>query len=199
MRTAFLQGKLIERTVYVRPPKEAQTNKVWKLRKWVYGLSDASRYWYLKLREGPIKLGATLTQLDQGTFMWSKSNKPTGIMACFVDDVLWVGNTGFETIINELKQVFRNGAGHKQIFEYIGIKLEQKSDFFITITQWDYIDSISAVTLTQDDYKNPKSKLSQTKTTRLRGILGKLNWMAGMTRPEIRFFVCETSTQIKDF
>ena len=69
MKTAFLQGKLIERTVYVRPPKEAQTNKVWKLRKCVYGLADASRYWYLKLREELIKLGATPAQLDQRIFI----------------------------------------------------------------------------------------------------------------------------------
>ena len=61
VRTAFLQEKLIEWTVYVRPPKEAQTNKVWKLRKWVYGLSDTNRYWYLKWREEPIKLGAKYT------------------------------------------------------------------------------------------------------------------------------------------
>lgn len=31
----------------------------------------------------------------------------------------------------------------------------------------------------------------------LRGILGKLNWVAGMIRPEMSFFVCETTTRIK--
>ena len=162
VKTAFLQGKLIERTVYVCPLKEAQTNKVWKLRKCVYGLADVSRYWYLKLREELIKLGATPTQLDQGTFIWSKNNKPIGIMACFIEDVLWGGNTEFETIINKLKQVFHIGTEHKQIFAYIFIRLEQKSDFSITITQIDYIGSISPATLTKDDYKNPKCKLSQT-------------------------------------
>ena len=35
VKTAFLQGRLIEQTVYVCPPKEAQTNKVLKLRKCV--------------------------------------------------------------------------------------------------------------------------------------------------------------------
>ena len=43
--------------------------------------------------------------------------------------VLWGENIKFEAIINKLKQVFHIGTGHKQIFQYIGIKLEQKSDF----------------------------------------------------------------------
>ena len=74
-----------------------------------------SRYWYLKLREELIKLGATPTQLDQGTFIWSKNNKPIGIMACFGDNVLWGGNTEFETIINKLKQAFRIGTENKYL------------------------------------------------------------------------------------
>ena len=49
VKTAFLQGKEIQRNVYLRPPVEANTRKVWKLRKCVYGLADASRYWYLRV------------------------------------------------------------------------------------------------------------------------------------------------------
>ena len=72
-------------------------------------------------------------------------------MACFVD-ALWGGNTKFEAIItNKLKQVFCIGVGHKHRFKYISIKLEQKSNFSINITQKDYINSLSPVTLTQDD------------------------------------------------
>ena len=50
-KTAFLQGDVISRDVFIRPPKEACTNKLWRLNKTVYGLNDASRSWYLKLRE----------------------------------------------------------------------------------------------------------------------------------------------------
>ena len=31
IRTAFLQGNSIERDVYLKPPKEAHTKKLWKL------------------------------------------------------------------------------------------------------------------------------------------------------------------------
>ena len=51
VKTAFLQGKTIERTVFVCPPKEANTNKIWKLRKYIYSLANASQYCYLKFRE----------------------------------------------------------------------------------------------------------------------------------------------------
>ena len=46
VKTAFLQGKQIERTVYLQPPKEANANKIWELQKCIYDLADASRYWY---------------------------------------------------------------------------------------------------------------------------------------------------------
>ena len=52
------------------------------------------------------RLGPTLIKLDQGILIWHKDSKPFGIMACFVDDVLWGGNTEFENIVNKLKQMF---------------------------------------------------------------------------------------------
>ena len=39
-----------EQSTYA-PPKEANTLNIWKLQKCVYGLADASRYWYLRVRE----------------------------------------------------------------------------------------------------------------------------------------------------
>ena len=39
---AFLQEKDLEKTVLVGPPKEAQTNKTWQLKKCVYRRANAS-------------------------------------------------------------------------------------------------------------------------------------------------------------
>ena len=44
VKTAFLQGKNIERDVFVKPQKEAATSKLWKLNKCVYRLADGSRF-----------------------------------------------------------------------------------------------------------------------------------------------------------
>ena len=50
IRAAFLQGKPTERGVFLKPPKEAQTDKIWKLNVTVYGLCDAPRAWYLSVK-----------------------------------------------------------------------------------------------------------------------------------------------------
>ena len=97
------------------------------------------------------------------------------------------GNSEFENIVNKLKQIFHISSEHKQVFDDIGIILEQRSDFSIVITQKDYIDTINPAELNKDDLRNPKRKLSQEEITIFRGILGKLKWVAGMTRPEISF------------
>ena len=182
VKTAFLQGKNIERTVYVRPPKEAMTTKVWKLKKCVYGLADASRYWYLKLREELIKLGAKPTRLDQGIFTWHHNNIQIGIMVCYVDDVMWGGEPSFINIVDKLKKSFQIGSENQQLFDYIGIRLTQNPDFSITLDQNTYTQSINLIDI-KDSKNNSNRTLTKEETTELRGALGKLNWLAGMSRP----------------
>ena len=45
--TEFLQGRPIERDVYLKPPKAAMenSNTVWKLNVTVYGLANAQKAW----------------------------------------------------------------------------------------------------------------------------------------------------------
>ena len=49
--TAFLQGNDIEKDVFVKPPKEANTNRIWKLSKGVCGLADPISFFYLNLEK----------------------------------------------------------------------------------------------------------------------------------------------------
>ena len=87
----------------MRPTHEASTNTIWRLRKCIYGLEDASRYWYLKLKEKLVNLGATPLMLDQGIFLWFSNEAMIGIMACFVDDVMWGGTDAFNSVIENVR------------------------------------------------------------------------------------------------
>lgn len=105
IKRAFLQGKDIERTVFIRPPKEANTTaSVWKLNKCVYGLADAPRNWHLSLKNELLTLGCVVSKLDPGVFTFYKGNKLEGILTCFVDDELWGGTPLFKAqVIDKLK------------------------------------------------------------------------------------------------
>ena len=198
IKTAFLQGKKIERTVYVRPPKEAETNKVWRLNIAVYGLADASRTWYLKIREELIKEGSSPSQKDQGIFYWKDMvGVIIGILICFVDDLLFGGTKQFENAIENLKKTFQVGTENSVTFQYIGIHLHQDEDKSITINQESYIKTINPIIISNEQKRNSQCLLQRGEVTLLRGAIGRLNWVAGITRPEISFYTCEISTRIK--
>ena len=49
IKAAFLQLRELNQDVYIVPTKEANvTEKLWKLEKCLYGLSDGARMWFLQ-------------------------------------------------------------------------------------------------------------------------------------------------------
>ena len=50
VKSAYLQGDEIEREVYLVPPPEFNNGCLWKLNKTVYGLCDAARAWYTRVK-----------------------------------------------------------------------------------------------------------------------------------------------------
>ena len=126
VKTAFLQDKQIERTVFLRPSKEGNTNKILRLQKCVPCLADAGRYWYLHVKEELIKLGANVSSFDPGLFYWKEHYKFVGILACYVDDMIWGGNENFTiNVIDNLKNTFMFGLEQRKAFTYQGTQLIQ--------------------------------------------------------------------------
>ena len=74
-KSAFVQEKPTERHVYLKPPKEAHTKKIWKLNTTVYGLNDASRAWYLCVKEELLKTDGIKSSYDNAIFYWHHNNR----------------------------------------------------------------------------------------------------------------------------
>ena len=98
IRSAFLQGKEMDRDVYIKPPKEAelQKGKVWKLKKCLYGLNDASRKFYLSIREILLSNGCRQSAGDPSFFYVRESDELIGVIVSHIDDFLHAGNEYFE-------------------------------------------------------------------------------------------------------
>jgi len=197
VKGAFLQGKELDRQVIIRPPKEAGTQKLWKLQKCAYGLADAPRRWYLRLREELINLGATPSKFDNGIFIFFLPDIQ-GIVILHVDDIMWAGNEEILLpIINNLKMTFQISQENDVAFTYIGIHTTQNSDSSITLDQSSYVSSISTIPLSPERLKDSLQILNKEETTLLRSALGQLNWLSNMTRPDISYSVSRISGHIK--
>ena len=93
---AFLQGDVIEREVYVLPAPEFYNGKIWKLKKTVYGLSDAARAWYARVRYELLRLNMKISSLDPALFFWKCDGKLAGRICLHVDDFFWSGTPKFQ-------------------------------------------------------------------------------------------------------
>ena len=90
--SAFLQGNSIEREVYLKPPSEAGTDgRVWRLKHCIYGLNDAPRAWYDRVRKELLDLDGKTSSFDEAMFLWHDDEcRLIGLVVTHVDDfVLW--------------------------------------------------------------------------------------------------------------
>ena len=86
IKSAFLQGKSLEREVFVIPPPEAkQDGKLWLLEKAAYGLLDGSRLFYLQLKEKLEQLGLKQVSGDLAIFTFHQDGKLKGIVCIHVN------------------------------------------------------------------------------------------------------------------
>ena len=164
IKSAFLQNKGIDRDVYVKPPKEANVplDKLWKLNTTIYGLNDASRSWYLSVKNKLINLGTKLCKSDPAVFTWHFNGKFSGILCTHVDDFLFGGNEHFiNKVINPLKSIFTIGSEFCTAFKYLGLNITQLEKE-IALNQNDYINTIDFIKIDNDRKKNKDEHLSKT-------------------------------------
>jgi len=87
IRAAFLQAKTLDREVFVRPPDDiGKEGVIWKLLKPLYGLDDASRKFYLKVKKTLQKMGLKTLPGDDAVNYEHKKGKLMGLILSHVDD-----------------------------------------------------------------------------------------------------------------
>ena len=191
--TAFLQGKPIQRDVFIRPPLEKyKPGKTWKLLKACYGLYDASRKWYIAVREMQMKSVSG----DDAFFYILMDGKLAGLCVIHVDDFLMGGNDSFYNLIEEkLTKRFTFGKIETENFKFTGLNILQTSEG-IFVDQNEYTQSIEPIKI--DKFVDKSTKLSKDKFAQYRALTGQLNWAAENTRPDIAFDTREMATKNKE-
>ena len=98
VKTAYLHGDLDEE-IYMEPPEglDIPDGMVLQLDKAIYGLRQAGRQWYLKLKSALVKMGFKQIVNDPHTFTIHRQEGDSGptqtlVVPIYVDDLLPVGD-----------------------------------------------------------------------------------------------------------
>ena len=163
-------------------------NTIWELKTCIYGLGDASRSWYLSVREQLTKLKARTSKYDPAIFYWHFNGQLMEIMSTNVDDFCWGGEECFvKNVIDPLRSVSLIGSECNTIFKYVGLCMTQQDDFSIQMDQISYTESIKPVPVSKQQSTMRHVPLNKNELKQFRSVIGQLCWVAEQTRPDIAF------------
>lgn len=168
-----------------------------KLQKNLYGCKQAARNWFQFLKQGILAQGFHQSQIDPCLFL-----RPDCMMIIYTDDCLIFAqeDSTIDTLINALsKSYLLEDQGNVQ--DYLGIRITtDPSSKTITMLQTGLIESIIhdvGLTNTSNTKTTPAdcilhcdpTNASRHDSWNYRSVLGKLNYLAQNTRPDISFAV----------
>ena len=185
VQAAFLQGRRITRDIYIRPPFEAESDKLWKLNKCMYGLVDAPRMWYTELCNSLVELGMKVCTYDESFLYWHHKGELCGIMAIHVDDLLNSGSDEFNQIVmQQLKAKYK-------------ISKEVDSEFLYTGLQINILMNLRMFALIGKDHMMIILAINDMEYKELHSICGQLLWVSTQTRPDMAYYTCVASNSTK--
>ena len=125
MRAAFLQANNLDREVYVQPPADIHKENpklLWKLVKPLYGLDDASRKFWLKLKEVLNEADLKTVVGDQAFYYVHDGEKLRGMACSHVDDINITGDKDFLSWLKMyMKEKLHISKIEDNVFRFYGV------------------------------------------------------------------------------
>jgi hypothetical protein len=136
VKSAFLNGYINEK-VYVEQPSSSEDDKkpnhVYNLNKELYGLKQASRAWYERLRDFLLSKGFIMGKIDT-TLFTKKISKHLFVLQIYVDDIIF-GSTN-QDYCEEFGKMMTNEFEMSMIEElsyFLGLQIKQlKNGIFVS-------------------------------------------------------------------
>ena len=164
----------------------------------MYGLNDASRTWYFRVRDELIQNNCKQSEIDPALFCCFDKDKLVGMFLIHVDDFIWSGAEQFRVqVITKFLNAFEIGKQGMGDFRYIGLQITQHTDH-IMMDQDAYIEGLMPIGISATRISQKQESLTKDEISQLRSVIGQLNWIANQTRPDVCFDNLELSVSIKD-
>ena len=164
---------------------------VLRLRKAVYGLVNAPKKWWDRLKTSLIKHGFTSCALVPCAFVLQKSGKIHGVLGVHVDDVIGGGNETFDRIMTTVRKEFDFGAMDVGNFRFKGRQISQMPNGEIVCDMEQYKHELEQIDLSNSDKTKPERILNSKEHTQFRGGVGSLGWFVDHCCPQLSFQLAE--------
>lgn len=199
VQTAFLNSA-IRSEIYVEQPKgcikEKEKNKVYRLKKSLYGLKESSRNWYNCFSDFILSLNFKRSLYDSCLYF---NNESDIYCIIFVDDILICGEDikKVENIKVQFKERFKM-TDMGNVNSYLGIQINyNKKKRIMALSQSKYIESLAKkfkvnnsnvkYTPMEQNLKLQPGELNEN--INYRNLIGALLYVSICTRPDISFSI----------
>jgi hypothetical protein len=130
VKTAFLNGELVEEVYIMPPPGLPLKGKAWKLNKSLYGLKQSALKWYEKWTSVMLSLGLKPSEADPCLFTGGVGDSLVRV-GLYVDDALLFGSSFalrklVDSIAKELEIKDLGLLESNDTFKFLGMELRRK-------------------------------------------------------------------------
>ena len=192
IKTAFLRGKAdAANPLAMEPPPDVRKilnlkdGEVCELLGNAYGRVDAPLLFYKELCKQLLQLGFTRHPLEPCVFMLYTDQRLSGVLGMHVDDGVCGGDDKFTQKIQQLEKNLPFGSRKFKSFVFTGIHLEQFPDYSVRASQSDYVRNIPQIDIGRPRRQTPEAAVSESERTKLRGLIGSLQYAVTHTRPDM--------------
>ena len=157
----------------------------------MYGLVNAPKKWWDRLKTSLIKHGFTSCALDPCAFALQKSGKIHGVLGVRVDDVIGGGNETFDRILTTVRKEFDFGAWDVGNFRFKDRQISQMPNGEIVLDMEQYKHELEQIEVSKADITKPERLLKSKDHTQFRGGVGSLGWFVDHCCLQLSFQLAE--------
>ena len=198
-KTAFLQGRKIERDLFCLPVPELahalgiEPGQAAKLQKSSYGLIDAPLEWYVTVVETLRSLGWRAFESEPcmfGVFDEERKGQDDYVVALaawHVDDFEFAGRQGdtrWDNLKVKLKEAIKWTEWETDEYVQLGVKTRQLRDHSFLLDQKNYVMDIEEIDISPVRKKQSQDAATDAEKTQLMAVLGSVMYKVQKTGPE---------------
>ena len=199
IKGAYLQSGPIQRTIYVRPPREwhqkhaTDRKTLWKLTKLPYGIVEAGRQWQKTVEDWMLSDGGLQRAygLSQLFFRKNKEDEYVLMIAKVRDDFLVAGKVEYiHEFMDRLKMRFTVGKTViDERFHFNGCEIEQDQHGDIRMSMTRYLDRLRPITVSRTRRKQREMHTTPDETKSYRALAGTLLYLGNGVLPQAALVV----------